>query len=477
VKEDAHSDTVLLVDDREASRYGIAHTLKHSGFEVIEASTGKAALELARTNPSLIILDVKLPDILGYEVCRRLKRSPYTGHIPVLQLSAAFLNNESKVYALESGADAYLPQPVDPSVLVATVRSLVRMHSAETLARLTAQQWQATFDSLSEGIALVSTRGRIMRCNRAMSDMTRLTYSDIERKTLTEFLIDHFGTELNPSSHAVNLETQFQGRHFRVKFDPVDVENAHYGAILIISEITAQKRAEAAILSTERLAATGRVAHTIAHEINNPLEAITNLMYLLQTSDDLTGPQKQYISLAQGELARVSRIARQILSFNRESALPVPIKLIEILDDVIALNNRAVGQKDLRIRIDGDRSIAVCGYPAQLRQVFSNVLRNAIEASNSGGEIRVRLSVASKHGASGEPMTRTTICDEGVGIPADTMQHIFEPFFTTKQLKGSGIGLWLSANIVREHGGTMQVRSNATLPKTGTCLSILLPRG
>jgi two-component system NtrC family sensor kinase len=132
--------TVLIVDDRAASRYPIAHALSRSGFTVMEAATGREALELSKRLPSVILLDVKLPDILGYEVCRRIKANPQTGHIPILQLSASLQTSDSKVYALESGADAYLPQPIEPSVLIATVKSLVRLHAAETQAKLSARQ-------------------------------------------------------------------------------------------------------------------------------------------------------------------------------------------------------------------------------------------------------------------------------------------------------------------------------------------------
>src|ERR1700679_1005189 len=170
-------ETILVVDDRPANRYSIVHALARSGFEVIEAESGRDALELAKQLPAAILLDVKLPDILGYEVCRRLKSNPRTSHIPVLQLSAAFVDNESRVYALESGADAYLTQPVEPNVLVATVRSLVKIHAAESLAKLRSKQWQSTFDALSEGVAVLDDSGTILRCNRALSALLELSYA------------------------------------------------------------------------------------------------------------------------------------------------------------------------------------------------------------------------------------------------------------------------------------------------------------
>jgi two-component system, NtrC family, sensor kinase len=177
---------ILVVDDRPANRYAIAHGLKRAGFEVVEADSGIQALNLANEIPSLILLDVRLPDILGYEVCRRLKSNPRTGHIPVLQLSAASGDDESKVHALESGADAYLTQPVEQNVLIATVNSLVKLHEAESLAKLSASQWQATFDALSEGVAIIDQAGTIQRCNRAMSSLLELNYSEIEGRRLSD---------------------------------------------------------------------------------------------------------------------------------------------------------------------------------------------------------------------------------------------------------------------------------------------------
>ena len=164
---------ILIVDDRAANRYTVGHALTRAGLKVVEAATGKEALELSKKQPTVIVLDVKLPDIIGYEVCRRIKSNAQTRHIPVLLLSSAFLSDESKLYALESGSDAYLIQPPDPVVLAATVKSLARLHRAESQAQLAAKQWQATFDTLTEGVALLDSSGIVQRCNRAMTGLLR----------------------------------------------------------------------------------------------------------------------------------------------------------------------------------------------------------------------------------------------------------------------------------------------------------------
>jgi two-component system NtrC family sensor kinase len=472
----SESITVLVVDDRAANRYTTTHALTRAGFSVIEAASGKEALELSKKLPAVIILDVKLPDILGYEVCRRIKGNSLTTHIPVLQLSSSFVSNESKLYALESGADAYLIQPADPVVLVATVRSLVRMHRAESQAQTAAKQWQATFDALSEGVAILDRSGTILRCNRAMGELLDRAYGEIENSSLDDLVRSCFAVDLRQEGVRLPREVQAGSRFFRLSLDPIISQDEVTGSILIIAETTAQKRAEEALLASERLAATGRIAHTIAHEINNPLEAITNLVYLLQNSLDKPEAARAYLHATSTELERVSRISKQILSFHRESSSPVDIRISDLIDDVLALNNRALVDRGIRLRKEWDTELLVQGFPAQLRQVFSNLVRNAVEASREGGEIRIRISRSKLGHGPAEPAVCVSIADRGFGIPPENRQRIFEAFFTTKDLKGSGVGLWLTSTIVHEHGGRLRVRSCTEPSRSGTCMSIVLPR-
>jgi two-component system NtrC family sensor kinase len=467
--------TVLIVDDRAASRYTAAHALTRAGNKVIEAATGKEALEQAKQQPTVIVLDVKLPDILGYEVCRRIKANTQTAHIPVLLLSSAFLSNESKLYALESGADAYLIQPADPVVLVATVKSLARLNRAESQAQLAARQWQSTFDALTEGVAIIDQSGVAQRCNRAMTELLGKSYSEIENHKFGEIIQNSLGHTLDLTTTGLPPEVQSGNRFFRLSVDPIVSQGVSTGSIVIIAETTQQKRAEQALLVSERLAATGRMAHTIAHEINNPLEAITNLVYLLQGSLDKPEAARRYLDSTAAELARVSRIARQILAFNRESSSPVEISIGELIDDVLALNNRALVDKHLRISKDWNTALLIEGFPAQLRQVFSNLVRNAIEASFPDGEIRIKISPTSLGRDLTTPAVRVTVADQGIGIRPENMKRIFDAFFTTKDLKGSGVGLWLSSSIVQEHGGYIRARSCTRQSESGTYLSVVLP--
>lgn len=465
---------VLVVDDSDAGRYTTAHALSRAKFAVVEASTGQQALELANELPAAIVLDVRLPDIMGYEVCRRIKANPHTSSVPILQLSAAFLSDESKIHALGSGADAYLSQPVEPSILIATVRSLIKVHIAESQSRLAGEQWQATFDSLSEGIAIVDSSGMIQRCNRGMTTLLNLPYMDIENRSLSSLARACFGVDYDTAGANPTQEVQVDTRHFRLELSPVYLKNAQSGRIFIVSELTEQRRAQAALVIHERLAATGRMANTIAHEINNPLEAIANILYILGGDVD-EQTRVKYTSKAQEEVMRVSKITRQVLSFNRESTEAIFVQLPDLLEDVLALSNREIVEKKIHIQKEWNSTPAVYGFPSQLRQVFSNLLRNAIEASPPEKRIVLRVSEILHWGTPAERAARVTFLDQGEGIPPQNFKRIFEAFFTTKGLNGSGVGLWLSSSIVQEHRGRIQIRSSTRASHSGTCFSVVLP--
>ena len=153
--------SILYVDDDPANRRAFSLVLRHAGFDTREAATGGDALRLAAERPDLIILDVNLPDIDGFEVCRRIKAHPATSSIPVLHMSAVYVRTEDKTHGLEGGADGYLTKPVEPAEVVATVHSLLRIHRAEEAARAAARQWQATFDAISDAVCLLDPRGAV----------------------------------------------------------------------------------------------------------------------------------------------------------------------------------------------------------------------------------------------------------------------------------------------------------------------------
>ncbi|MBV9483265.1 MAG: PAS domain S-box protein [Acidobacteria bacterium] len=244
------------------------------------------------------------------------------------------------------------------------------------------------------------------------------------------------------------------------------------GASTITQDITAQVRAEEALRKNEKLATAGRLAATIAHEINNPLEAIGNLLYLAHRNKQKA---EEYISMAERELQRVASIAQQTLGLVRGAASLSRVDVASILDEVLNLHARKLRINRIEVRTDYRQAIQIHGHAGELRQVFSNIIGNAIEALPENGGLRVRAQRWQETNGACRPGVRVTIADNGSGISRQSMTHIFEPFFTTKKDTGTGLGLWLSYSIVQRHGGWIRVRSRVGRGRSGTIFSVFLP--
>ena len=245
-------------------------------------------------------------------------------------------------------------------------------------------------------------------------------------------------------------------------------------AILEINrDITAQMKAEDALRKTERLAAMGRVAGIIAHEINNPLESITNTFYLLRNHPSLDEEARYYAQLGEEELLRVSHITRQTLGFYRESKDPVEVALPKLLDDILELQTRRLEFGKIVIEKQYRGKGMMYGFPVELKQVFLNLIGNAVQAMPEGGTLRLR--VQERHEREDSRGTVISVLDTGSGIKPEHARQLFEPFFTTKSTKGTGLGLWISRGIVQKYGGSIRFRSLRQPAGNVTCFSVFLP--
>ncbi len=239
------------------------------------------------------------------------------------------------------------------------------------------------------------------------------------------------------------------------------------------AEAAARLRLEEALRHSEKLAATGRVAASIAHELNNPLEAISNAIYLARTSP--SSDVARYLKIADEELARVAQITRQTLGFYRETASPSFVKISTLIDELLALYGRKLEAKNLTIQKQYREELEVWGQEGELRQVFANQIANAIYATPANGSLTIRIR-RSKSWSNGQcPGTAVSLVDSGSGIPPEALSKIFNPFFTTKQDVGNGLGLWITHDIVTRHGGSIRVRSNASPAASGTIFTTFLP--
>jgi PAS domain S-box-containing protein len=242
----------------------------------------------------------------------------------------------------------------------------------------------------------------------------------------------------------------------------------------VVIDITERKQAETALRRNEKLAAAGRLASSIAHEINNPLEAVTNLIYLANTTTH-QAETRQYLGMAQQELARVANIVTQTLRFHRQSTHSRETSMSEVLDSVITLLQGKIRNCGIQIVQQYRTAAKVRAFEADLRQVFVNLVSNALDASHRGAKIILRVRDG-RDPLSGEEGVRVLVADTGGGMSKETKDHIFEPFFTTKGGTGTGLGLWVSAEILRNHRARVRVRSNQSPARHGTVFSIFLTK-
>jgi PAS domain S-box-containing protein len=269
-------------------------------------------------------------------------------------------------------------------------------------------------------------------------------------------------------------------RFWNVSYSPVFNTDGSVEAIAaVVVEITNQKRAEAALIQSEKLAAVGRLASSISHEINNPLEAITNLLYLINVSGELPETLTGYVHTAQDELSRVCQIVTQTLRFHRQAVRSTHVSAADLVNSVLNLYQGRLVNSNIRVDATYATSTTILCFENDIRQVLNNLIANAIDAMRqAGGRLIVRAHDTVSRSPSdpqGRHGIRITIADTGHGMSPTVQSHLFEPFYTTKDLNGTGLGLWISSGIVNRHQGRLTFRSSEHPTHHGTIFSLFLP--
>lgn len=263
-----------------------------------------------------------------------------------------------------------------------------------------------------------------------------------------------------PETLSSTLETALRGRQRQYQ---------------IRNQIRRTVLTQEALLRSEKLAVTGRLAASIAHEINNPLEAVTNLLYLLRSETSIE-QQQRYLHEAEQEIARVAEITKHTLRFYRETSYPIDVDLKSVLDSVLKLYHSRLAAAGITVSMDAVATTAVIkANPGELRQVIANLIGNALDAMRMGGCLRLRISKEMKRANSECSEIRLSIADTGSGIPADLVPSIFEPFVTTKGETGTGLGLWVTGEIVKKNGWSIRIRSRTDPKGSGTVFSLRFP--
>ena len=482
--------TILNVDDTEAKRYVTSRTLRNAGFDVVEAATGKECLQMAvAEKPDLIVLDVKLPDMHGFEVCQRLKGDPRTSSVPVLHLSASYTGPEDRMLGFEHGADAYMTQPVEAFEFVATIRSLLRMVEAERQLR----DSQERFDLAQQKVKLGSWEWNIVTDQITWSNSLASLHGTDNSKSFRSFEqwlgLVHADDRLNVRNAvkaALAGEKDYDVEFRGLRPDGRVIWIAARGAIFrgdddkpirmlgISFDVTNRKRAEEALKESQRLVGAGRMAASVAHEINNPLAAVVNIIYLLGNNKSLDADAAKLVEWAERELSRVSYIVGQTLGFYRQSERPIAVNLRDAVKDVFQLLRSKIDACSIEVFVSFECQGIVHGHFTEIRQIILNLVINALEAMPPKGKLFVRVTPSRDWRDHGRPGVRLYVHDNGSGIPAEARAQIFEPFFSTKSDKGTGLGLWVIRSIIEKYRGSIHMHSSVGECR-GTSFSVFLP--
>jgi len=507
---------ILAVDDSPTFREEFAAQLRQEGYDVVLACSGEEALELLAVQPvDCVLLDVKMPGLSGIETCSRIKGSPVLRNIPLLMLTsldAPYAMTEG----INAGADDYIPKSIDFEVVRARIRAALRRKQFEDENRSVREQFLRKEMEAAEARAereLAETRAAFLSELREKEErlrlaaeaadlgvwswdpntgehewnnqfrtllgvpstvqptheifLSRLHPEDRERteQELAEALANRTDYEIECRVICPDETVRWIVAKGRALYEGVEKPVRMTGVIMDVSD---RKRTEAALVRSEKLASVGRMAATMAHEINNPLEAATNALFLISCDESLPPETRANVDLAERELIRVAHMTRQTLGFYREGSRPGTVNFADLMDEVVGLYSRKLTSKYIVLQRTYRGSCSVNGIAGELRQVISNLMANSIDAAAAHGTIHVRISDCHvKHYA-----VRLTVADTGGGIKREDLKCIFDAFFTTKKDMGTGLGLWVTRQIIEKHGGSIKVRSKAG---KGTIFCVFLP--
>jgi two-component system NtrC family sensor kinase len=485
--------SILYVDDTVEQRYAMRRILETEGYSVLEAGSGREALEMVAKSPALAVVDVRLPDIDGYDLTRKIKeRAPF---LPILQVSASFSDPHLRASGLSGGANAYIAQPVHPSELIALVRRMLQTVEAEESLRFLAGVGPQLSASLSLSVASESicnaitpyfsdhcillltafpgSEGQFWSSELKRDDPSRqilLEHAEANTVTLvnSRFLIASLFVgkqSFGAIAFLLNSEREYTDSD---RILAADLASRAALALQNCMLLAKEQATRTALIQAEKLATAGRMAAAIAHEVNNPLEALTNLVYLLERSPEATPSVREIAASALGEITRVAHITRQTLGFYRELRTPAALNLSQSVAETLDLYRKRLSDRSLSFEMDLADDVMIRGIKGEIQQVISNLLVNAFEATESGGVIALRTRAS-------DGKAILTISDDGPGINATLLPKIFEAFYTTKQATGTGLGLWITRNIVEKHGGAISVSSSTSPQNRGTKFTLEFP--
>ncbi len=475
----ANSTLILNVDDNDGARYAKNRILQGAGFEVVEATNGTDALEIVkRLNPALVLLDVKLPDINGIEVCRRIKANPESAMVLVLQTSAALTGRADKIRGLEGGADNYLAAPIEADELIANVNALLRMHQTQVQLRDSEERFRQITDNIDDVFWMFAVpEGDLEYVSPAYSDVWGGSLDALRQRPGSWLDVVHpedrerIAQRWRQLQQAPHYDDEFRilgpdGRTQWVRDRLFAVRNARgevYRVARVTSDITARKEMEALLRAADRN--KNQFLATLAHELRNPLSPIRNAAALLgANSDGNTERQARAREVITRQVDHLAHLVDDLLDVARISEGKIVLRTEEV--DLGAVVAQAIETAGPLITARGhhldvqlpEQQVWLMGDPVRLAQSVGNLLHNAAKFTPKGGELSVRVSLLENE------RVQIAVRDNGIGIAEDNLPRIFGMFAQVdvppdRAPEGLGIGLSLVSHLIELHGGRLSAQS------------------
>jgi PAS domain S-box-containing protein len=356
------------------------------------------------------------------------------------------------------------------------------------------ERFQITLNSLGDAVIATDASGRVRYINPVAQRLTGWSdYTEARGRPLTE--VAHLMDERTRSSltDPVELVRQAEdviglsnhillvsrsGQEYPIEMSAAPIMNKRRqltGVVLVFRDVTQRRQTEQTLRASDRLGQAGRLAATIAHEIRNPLDTVSNLLFLLRQEKYPNPETRHYLDLATDELARITQITGQLLTFHREAQSPVAVDLVKVIESVLALYAPQITMSGINVTKHFETEQSIRGFPGELRQVFANLIANAIHSMPSGGRLLLHVFESSLPSDPDRKGVRVTVLDNGTGIPPGVRKNLFAPFYTTKGESGTGLGLWVTRGIIEKHEGTIHFISTVRPGRSGTAFSVFLP--
>jgi PAS domain S-box-containing protein len=495
--------TILNVDDNAAGRYARSRILKQAGFQIVEAGTGEEALRtVSAAKPDLVLLDVHLPDMNGFDVCKRIKADVATARVLIVQMSATSVDNTDRKRGLEEGADGYLTEPVDPDVLIATVNAFLRLRRAEEALRESEERFRRTFEAAPIGMMLFAPGEKIVESNNAVVEMLGFSAEELRSMNLVDL------------THPDDRETQqsFDDQLLQKKVTSYEVETRCLTknhsliwvnltattiqdsggktlGVAMVENVTERRRSEkekAELLAAEQqarsLAEIGsrtkdEFLATLSHELRTPLNAILGWTRMLRTEQLDASTTAQALETIErnaeaqaqliGDLLDVSRIISGKFQLNVQS-----VQLRQLIETALETLRLAAEAKQIQFKTFLEETEPITGDPGRLKQVIWNLLSNAIKFTPEGGTVEIRLT-------SVDHRVELKVVDTGLGMDPSFLPFAFDRFrqadsSSGRPYGGLGLGLAIVRHLVELHGGSVEAQSNG--PGLGTAFVVKLSK-